>query len=172
MLSEKMQQALNDQLNAELASAYIYLSMSAYFQANDLAGMAHWMRVQWQEELMHVSKYYDYISDRHGRVHLSAIAEPPKEWNSPLDAFQHALEHERHITRLIGQLVDLSLEERDHSTNNFLQWFVAEQVEEEANVAAIVGQLKIIGDNTSGLFMVDREVAKRLSAAAPATPGA
>jgi ferritin len=163
MLSDKVQKALNDQLNAELYSSYLYLSMAAYFQANDLAGMASWMRIQAQEELMHVGKYYDYINDRHGRVLLGKVDAPPTEWSTPLEVFEEGLKHERFVTSLIGKLVDLAIEERDHSTHNFLQWFVAEQVEEEATAAEIVGQLRIIKDNAGGLYMLDRELGNRPS---------
>lgn len=161
MLSEKMQNALNEQLNAELYSSYLYYAMAAYFQANDLNGMANWMQVQATEELIHVGKYYNYIGDRGGRVILAKIDAPPSEWKNPLDAFQGALDHERHVTALINNLVNLAIEEKDHSTNNFLQWFVAEQVEEEATASDIVGRLKIIQDNPSGTYMLDRELASR-----------
>ncbi|MBW2732560.1 MAG: ferritin [Deltaproteobacteria bacterium] len=166
MLTESMQQALNDQLNAELYSSYLYLSMAAHFQSADLAGMAHWMELQAQEELLHVKKYYDYINDRHGRVLLGAVKGPKTEWDSPLQVFTEALEHEKLVTSLINGLVDLAGSQKDHSTHNFLQWFVAEQVEEEATVAGIVGQLKIIKDNPGALFMVDRELTKRVVAPA------
>lgn len=169
MLSEKVQKALNEQLNAELYSSYLYLSMAAYFQANDLSGMAKWMQIQAQEELMHVGKYYDYIGDRHGRVLLAAVDGPPTEWSSPLEVFEEGLKHERHVTALIGKLVDLAIEERDHSTHNFLQWFVAEQVEEEATAAEIVGQLRIIKDNAGGIYMLDRELGNRPSPVSIAT---
>ena len=172
MLSEKVQDALNKQLNAELYSSYLYLSMSAYFASTDMTGMAKWMQVQATEELLHVQKYYDYLNDRQGRVKLAAVEGPPIEWSSPLDVFKNALEHERHVTALIGKLVDTAMDERDHSTNNFLQWFVAEQVEEEANAAEIVGQLKVIGDNTSGLYMLDRELGSRPAAISVAAPAA
>ena len=161
MLGDKMQQALNDQLNAELYSSYLYLSMAAYFQTSDLSGMAHWMLAQAQEELIHVGKYYDYINDRHGRVLLAKVDAPPKEWSSALEVFEAGLKHERHVTSLIGKLVDLAVEQRDHSTNNFLQWFVSEQVEEEATAAEIVGQLRIIKDDPGALYMLDRELGKR-----------
>lgn len=172
MLSEKVQDALNKQLNAELYSSYLYLSMSAYFASTDMTGMAKWMQVQATEELLHVQKYYDYLNDRQGRVKLAAVDGPPIEWSSPLDVFNNALEHERLVTSLIGKLVDTAMDERDHSTTNFLQWFVAEQVEEEANAAEIVGQLRVIGDNTSGLYMLDRELGARPSAITVAAPAA
>lgn len=162
MLTDAMQKALNDQLNAELFSSYLYLSMASYFQATDLAGMAHWMEIQAQEELIHVKKYYDYINDRHGRVLLGAVKGPKTEWSSPLEVFAEALDHEKLVTSLINKIVDLAVTAKDHQTNNFLQWFVAEQVEEEATVSGIVGQLKIIKDNPGALYMIDRELAKRV----------
>lgn len=162
MLTESMQNALNAQLNAELYSSYLYFSMAAYFRANDLAGMAHWMEIQAQEELLHVKKYYDYINDRHGRVHLDAVKGPKTEWGSAFEVYTEALEHEKLVSGLINKLVDLSVQEKDHSTNNFLQWFVAEQVEEESHVAGIVGQLRITKDNPGALFMIDRELAQRI----------
>lgn len=117
-----------------------------------------------------MQKYYDYLNDRQGRVKLAAVDGPPTEWDSPLDVFKNALDHERLVTSLIGKLVDVAMDERDHSTTNFLQWFVAEQVEEEANAAQIVGQLKVIGDNASGLYMLDREPGARPVAITVAAP--
>ena len=172
MLDKSIESALNDQLNAELYSSYLYLSMAAYFQATDLVGMANWMEVQAQEELLHVGKYYRYIHDRSGRVMLTAVAGPETEWSSALEVFEKALEHEQHVTMKINALADLTHEKRDHGTSNFLQWFIGEQVEEEANVSAVMGQLKIIGTNSGGLYMLDRELAKRVvqpqGASAPA----
>lgn len=161
MLKETIQDALNKHIVEEAYSAYLYLSMSAYFEDQDLPGMASWMRVQAQEELVHVGKFYAYINDRDGRVRLGAIAGPPVEWKSALEVFQQGYEHECKISRLINNLVDLARKESDHSTENFLQWFVTEQVEEEATAKAIVGQLKRIGDSGNGLYMLDRELAAR-----------
>lgn len=168
MLDEKMQAALNDQLNAELYSSYLYLSMSAYFESKNLVGCANWMRVQAQEEAVHSMKYYDFIKDRGGRVLLQPIAGPATEWSSPLAAFEESYQHEVHVTSLINKLVDLSLELSDHATNAFLQWFVSEQVEEEASVDEVVQQLKLIGAEGYGLFMIDRELATRTFVAPPA----
>ncbi len=161
MLSEKMQAAMNKQINAELHSAYIYLSMSAYFENQNLSGFAHWMRMQWGEELIHAQKFFDFIHERRGRVLLEPIGAVPTEWASPLAVFENAFEHERKISKMIDDLVNLALKEKDHAANSFLQWFVDEQVEEEASADAIVQQLKLIGDSGQGMFMLDREMAGR-----------
>lgn len=172
MLSQEMQKALNDQVNAELHSAYIYLSMAAYFESVDLPGFATWMKVQVQEELFHADKFYNFIVERDGRALMQPIEGVPSEWDSPLAAFQAALEHERYITGRINDLVTLALKTGDHATHNFLQWFVNEQVEEEANAKGVVQQLKLIGKDGAGLFMVDRELGQRVfvlpTAATPA----
>jgi ferritin len=162
MLKEKMEQALNKQVNAELYSSYLYLSMAAYFESINLKGFANWMRIQAQEENAHGMKLYDFINERGGRVRLEAIDEPPREWESPLDVFEAVYKHECHVTSLIDDLVDLALELSDHATNTFLQWFVAEQVEEEASADEIVQQLKLIGNDGHGLFMMDREAGTRV----------
>ena len=159
MLSERMQEALNKQVNWELYSAYLYLSMSSYLESKGLAGAAHYMKAQAQEEMIHAMKIFDFINERGGRALLSSIEGPPTEWDSPLAVFEHAYEHEQHVTSLINGLMDLALEERDHATQIFLQWFVSEQVEEEASASAVVEQLKLAGDK--GLFLVDKELGQR-----------
>ena len=161
MLTEKMQTALNGQLNAELYSSYLYLSMNAYFKSVNLDGFANWMYYQAQEELEHSLKFYDFIIRRGGKVQLQQIAAPSTEWNSPLAVFEATLEHEQKVTGLINDLVDVAHEERDHATNIFLQWFVSEQVEEEESVGGVLEQLKLLGDAKGGLFMIDRELSKR-----------
>ena len=168
MLSEKMQAALNGQLNAELYSSYLYLSMNAYFKSINLDGFANWMHFQAQEELMHAMKFYDFINQRGGKVTLQQIEAPPSGWDSPLSVFQATLEHEQKVTGLIHGLVDLALAEHDHATNIFLQWFVSEQVEEEESVGGVLEQLKLMGEAKGGLFMIDRELAKRSPAGQPA----
>ena len=168
MIKQSMQDALNEHINAELYSSYLYLAMSAYLEDKDLAGMGSWMRIQAQEELLHVDRFFHYINDRDGRVVLKPVAGPPAEWPSPLDAFKAAYEHECKVTRLIGNLVEMAKKEGDHSTDNFLQWFVSEQVEEEATVKGIVGQLNLIGDNGYGLYAVDQELASRVLNIPPA----
>jgi ferritin len=162
MVSERMQQALNKQMIAEFYSAYLYLSMSAYFKSINLAGFANWMRVQAQEELAHGMKFYDYIGESGGRVLLGPIEGPPTTWKSPLDVFEHTYKHEQKVTALINDLVNLAIEEKDHATNNFLQWFVSEQVEEESSADDVRKKLKLVGDAGGGIFMIDRELAQRV----------
>jgi ferritin len=165
MLNPKIQDALNSQINAELYSSYLYLSMSAYFDSQNLAGMANWMRIQAQEELTHAMKFFDFVNERDGRVLLTQVESPKTEWTSPLDVFEDALAHERKVTGLINNLVDLSLGEKDHASNTFLQWFVTEQVEEEAAARTIVDKLKLIGDNPMPLYMLDGELGQRTAPA-------
>jgi ferritin len=162
MLKENVLKALNSQLNAELYSAYLYLSMEAYFESIDLSGCANWMRAQSQEELMHAMKLYDYIVQRGERVTLSTIEGPQVEWDSPLAVFEHVYAHEQKVTGLINDLVDLSVSESDHATSNFLQWFVAEQVEEEESSSGVLQRIKLAGDSKSGLFMLDSELGQRV----------
>lgn len=168
MFSEKMQKALNEQINAEYYSSYLYLSMSAYFQSISLCGFANWMRVQAQEELMHGMKFYDFINERGGRVTLAQIDGPETIWDSPIAAFENVLKHEQEVTRLINNLVNLANEEKDHATNIFLQWFVTEQVEEESTAADVLHKLNLTHGEGSGLFMMDREMAQRVFV--PPTP--
>lgn len=169
MISEKMQDALNDQVAAEFYSAYLYLSMSAYLESNDLPGFANWMRVQYQEEVTHAEKIFDHVIERDGQAIVKAWEAPPAEWKSALDAFEAAYEHEQKVTGLINGLVDLAVSEKDYATQIFLQWFVNEQVEEEASAKAIVQQLKLLGDSKGGLFQIDREFGRRVFAP-PADP--
>ena len=161
MLSERMMKSLNKQLNAELYSAYLYLSMAAYFESKNLKGFANWMRVQAQEELMHAMKFFDYINERGGRVYLEAIEKPPTEWKSPLDVFEATYEHEMKVTSMINDLVNMAMEEKDHATYNMLQWFVAEQVEEEASADEVRQQLRMIKEDGRGIMMLDRELKQR-----------
>lgn len=162
MISEKIQEAFNKQINAELYSSYLYLSMSAYFETISLGGFANWMRCQAQEELLHAMKFFTFVSERGGKVLLTPIDGPPTRWDSPLHAFQDAYSHEQKVTALINGLVDVALQERDHASAAFLQWFVTEQVEEEASADKVVQQLKLAGDAGGGLFMIDRELATRV----------
>jgi ferritin len=161
MLSDRMEKALNGQVNAELYSSYLYLSMNAYFKSVNLDGFANWMYAQAQEELMHAMKIYDFINQRGGRTLLAAIEAPPDQWDSPLAVFEDTLKHEKKVTGLINSLVDIAMEERDHATQIFLQWFVTEQIEEEESVGNVLEQLKLLGDAKQGLFMMDRELATR-----------
>jgi ferritin len=137
--------------------------MSAYFQSINLAGMAHWMRVQAREELAHAMKFYDHVIERGGRVSLQVVDAPAAQWDSPLAAFEDAYRHEQKVTGLINQLVDDAVQSKDHATNAFLQWFVTEQVEEEASVDAIVQKLKLVGGAPGGLFMIDHHLGERAS---------
>jgi ferritin len=165
-MNAKIENAFNGQLNAELFSSYLYLSMAAYFEDQNLKGIAHWMRMQAEEENMHGMKFFDFINERGGRVTLAKISEPKTEWSSPLDAFNETCNHEAKVTGLIHDLVDLSLKESDHAANAFLQWFVTEQVEEESAAQEIRDKLKMIGDNPVALFMVDQELGQRAAPAA------
>jgi len=168
MIGKKMEAALNGQVNAELYSAYLYLSMESYFKSLDLNGFANWMRVQTQEEIVHAMKIYDFINERNGRAVLKAIEGPPTKWDSPRAVFEAAYAHEQKVTGLINGLVDLAIKEKDHATNTFLQWFVNEQVEEESSADQIVQQLKMMEDAPGGLFMLDRELAQRVFTPPPA----
>jgi ferritin len=161
MISKKMEKALNEQINAEAFSAYLYLAMAAYFEAENLPGMANWMRIQTQEETVHALKFFHFVNERRGRVVLKAIDQPAKEWKSPLAAFEAAFEHEQMITERINDLVNLAVQEKDHATNAFLQWFVNEQVEEETSVDRIIQILKMAEKAPGAMFMVDRELGQR-----------
>lgn len=163
MLSKKMEKALNDQVNAELFSAYLYCSMAAYFEAINLRGCAQWMRVQTQEEMGHAAKFFDFIIERGSRVVLQALDKPQTQWKLPSAAFEAALKHEQYITGRINNLVNLAIQEKDHATNSFLKWFVDEQVEEEASVTEIVEKLKMVKNAPGGMFMIDRELGQRKS---------
>ncbi len=161
MLNLKIQDAFNEQINAELYSSYLYLSMSAYFDSQTLPGMANWMRIQAQEELTHAMKFVDFVNERDGRVLLKGIEGPKIEWASPLDVFEETLAHERKVTGLINELVNLSLDERDHASTSFLQWFVTEQVEEESNAKTLVDRLKLAGNHPVALYMLDGQLSLR-----------
>lgn len=161
MLSERTQKALNEQVNAELWSAYLYLSISAYFESENLGGFANWMRIQADEEVEHAMRIFDYVNDRGGRVKLHPIDDVPSSWNSPLEAFRETFEHEKKVTGLINDLVDLAEEEEDRATYSMLQWFIDEQVEEEDSVEEIVEKLQLVGDNPNGLLSLDRELGQR-----------
>ena len=167
MLNPKIQDAFNKQINAEVFSSYLYLSMSTYFDSQNLKGMANWMLIQAQEELQHAMKFLDFINERGGRVLLTQVEGPKTEWNSPLDVFEDAYGHECKVTGMINDLVDLSLSEKDHAANVFLQWFVTEQVEEEASAQEIADQLKLAGDQGGVLFMLDRELGTRTLGPSP-----
>jgi len=161
MLSKKIENAINKQINAELWSAYLYLSMSAYFESTNLGGFANWMRAQAQEEVGHAMKFYNYVIERRGRVTVAAIAAPQVNWKSPLNAFEDAFKHEQKVTGMINDIATMAATEKDYATADRLQWFIDEQVEEELSTDTIVQKLKMIGNNTGGMFMLDRELSQR-----------
>lgn len=161
MISQEMQDAMNEQLNFELFSSYLYMSMSAYMQNQNLPGAANWMKSQALEELIHVDQIFSHINERQGRVLLTAIEGPKTDWDSPLAAFEQSYAHEQLVTSRINKLVALAQKENDYASHNFLQWFVSEQVEEESTVDDIVNKMRMVGDQGYGLFMIDRELAAR-----------
>ena len=161
MLADAIKKSLNTQVNAELYSAYLYLSMASYFEALNLKGFANWMTVQAQEEVSHAMKFYHYLNERGARVTMMAIDAPPTEWNSPLNVFERTYEHEQKVTSMINDLVDQAAALKDHATSQMLQWFVAEQVEEESSADEIVQKLKLIEHSKGGLFMLDNELGQR-----------
>lgn len=162
MISEKLQQAINEQINAEIYSAYLYLSMRAYFDANDLPGFAQWMYVQALEEFTHTEKLYKYLNERGGVATMKAIEKPETSWTNALGVAEAVLAHEQHVTGLVNNLVNIAIEEKDHATTNFLQWFVEEQVEEEASVGEVVRKVKMLQDAPGGMFMLDKEMSARV----------
>ena len=161
MLSEKVLTAINEQINHELFSAYLYLSMSAYFEASSLPGFAKWTRMQAQEETEHALKFFDYIADRGGRIELQAIDKPQKEWGSALEAFKAVLEHEQKVASLINKLYATAVVEKDYATEVLLHWFISEQVEEEKNATAIVDQLQMMEEHKAAIINIDHHVGKR-----------
>lgn len=161
MINKKLEAAINDQINFELYSAYIYLAMSAWCKDQNYNGFAHWMEVQAREESFHAMKLFNFIFDRGGKVNLTAIKQPEGSWKSPLDVFKHSHEHEQIVTSRFSDLTDLAMKEHDHVTTVLLQWFINEQIEEEATVRNIVDQLKMMGDSRDSIFMLDRELNTR-----------
>ena len=166
MLTEAVQNALNDQIQKELYSSYIYLSMAAYFETENLPGAANWMRIQHQEELAHAMKFFDYINDRAGRVQLQALGQPPLTFASPLAVFEEALAHERKVSKSIHDLYALAVTESDYPTQSMLQWFITEQVEEEKTAGDVVARIKMIQDSPAAMYMLDQEFAARTLGAA------
>ena len=161
-MNKKMEKALNEQINYEMYSAYLYLSMAGYFESIGLSGFAKWMHGQFQEEQFHAFKIFNFIVERGGRVKLSTVEAPPSDWDSPLVVFEDVCAHENKVTGYINALVDMAIEEKDHAANNLLQWFVGEQVEEEATVGEIHDKLKLIGSEGGGLFMMDKDLSARV----------
>lgn len=162
MINKRMSDALNAQIKEEMFSAYLYLSMSAFFEAENLKGFANWMRVQAQEEQFHAMKIFDYLNERGAEVELLQIDKPKNKWESVLEVFEETLAHEEFITSRINNLVDIAIEERDHATKGFLQWYVDEQVEEEATANEYLDQLRFIGDNKHALMLLEREMRSRV----------
>jgi ferritin len=161
MLSKPLQEAINEQINHEFYSAYLYLSMSAHFQTQNLPGFASWTHVQYQEETGHAIKFFNYLHDRGSSVVLKAIEQPPVKFKTPLDVFKQILEHELKVTGLIHKLYELALKEKDYPTQALLQWFITEQVEEEKNVADVINLLEMIGNSPVSLIMADRQLGAR-----------
>lgn len=161
MLNKKIEDALNAQINAEFWSGYMYLAMSAHFAADGKSGFANWFKVQYQEELEHALKLFNYINSRSGVVKLKPIDKVPQSWESPLAAFEAALAHEKKVTNMIDDLVTLAQKEKDYATASFLQWFVDEQVEEEETAQEYVDSLRLIKDNGFGIFTLDKELKSR-----------
>jgi len=170
MIDDKVCAALNAQLRSELYSGYLYAAMYSYFESRNLKGFANWMGIQVQEELAHAQKLIEYILERGGQPEFRSIDAPPSEWESPLDVYEAAYEHERVVTQSINDLVDVAMAARDHATATMLQWYVTEQVEEEATFDQIVQQLGLASDNGAALLMIDRELAGRVYTPPGAVP--
>ena len=162
MINKKLEDQINYQINREIYSEYLYLSMAAYLEDKGLAGMAHFMIVQAQEEHFHVMKFFNYLNERGGRVVLDAIEQPPIEFDSPLAVFEEGLAHEKIVTDLINKLMDRAIEVNDHAAKSFLNWYVDEQVEEEASFQTIIDQLSLVGGKGHGLLMLDKELSARV----------
>ena len=163
MISQRIQDVMNEQIKHETFSAYLYFSMAAYFHAKSLDGMAQWMKAQAQEEFGHALRFFNHINDRGGRIELQALEKPQTQWESPLAAFKAALHHEEFITAKINDLAKHADEENDRAAGIMLQWFVTEQVEEEATVSSVIDMLELIGDSGHGLLMADRELGTRVA---------
>ena len=161
MLKTSIEEALNAQINAEIFSSYLYLSMSSWFDNQGLPGFKSWMETQAQEEMTHATKLISFLQERGGSLVLEAIEKPQASWSDVLDVFKATLRHEQYVTSRVNDLVDLAIAERDHATNNFLQWFVSEQVEEEANVGEILDQIRLMEGSGHGMYMMDKELGSR-----------
>lgn len=168
MLPKKVEAAFNKQICNELQGAYLYLALSAQCEAQSLPGCAAWLRSQWEEEIAHAMKFYDFIVDRDGTVDLKPLEAPGASPATPLAIFERALENERNVTATINELYELVQKERDYASVPLLDWFVTEQVEEEATVSQIVDDLRRVGDQGEGLFLLDKELGRRRSTATPA----
>jgi ferritin len=162
MINKRMQDAINEQIKFEIYSANLYLSMSAYIEGKNLKGIAHWLRVQYEEETFHALKLYDYLKNREGQVIIQSIDAPPSEFGTPLETFEKVLEHEQHVTAAINKLYKIAIEENDFAAQIFLQWFVNEQMEEEASASEVIGKMKLIGDRGVDLLYLDTELSARV----------
>lgn len=162
MINEKVGKILNEQVNKELYSAYLYLSMSSYFSDIGLLGFANWMRVQFQEEQAHAMFIYDFLINRGEKVVLTAIDGPPNTWSGPLNVMEEVLKHEMYVTSLINNIISVAEEAKDRATMSYMNWFVDEQVEEEANAQDIIAKLKLIGDDKSALYLLDKDLSARM----------
>ena len=162
MINQTIVDAVNSQIAKEMYSSNLYLSMAAYFYSINLNGFANWMKVQAQEETFHAMKFFDYVVSRGGEVKIAQIAEPQAKWSSVIDVFKATLEHEKAVTASINNLADLSLKENDHATSIMLQWFITEQIEEEASVEDTLRRLEMMGDFKGGLIMIDNELKSRV----------
>jgi ferritin len=167
MFTQRLKEAINQQINAEYYSAYLYLSMSAYLESLDLPGMAHWMRMQYEEEVIHTLKFFDFINDRGARVYLTAIEAPPTDFGSVVEVFEEVLKHEQHVTHLIHNLYALAIEENDYPTQSLLKWYIDEQVEEEKTASDVLAKIRMMKDYPPGLLMIDQELATRPQPLAP-----
>ncbi|MFC2091994.1 ferritin [Elusimicrobiota bacterium] len=161
VINEKILDSINKQINAELYSAYIYLSMSAYFDSINLVGFAGWMKAQAKEEVSHAMKFYDYMVKQGARILMDTIEKPQAEWSSPLDVFEYTYNHEQKVTGLINSMVELASSQQDTETVKFLNWYVDEQVEEEESASKIVAKIKAAGDDREALMLLDRELGQR-----------
>lgn len=161
VIREKVAKAINKQINAELYSSYLYLAMAAHFESINWKGFGHWLKVQSKEEYGHAMKLYEYVIERGGKIALTEIATPKSEWKTPLAAFEEVYAHELKITSLINDLAKMARDEHDYATENLLQWFVNEQVEEEANAVNIVENLKLTNNAAAGLFIIDQQLGAR-----------
>ncbi len=161
MLSDKMLKKLNDQINKETYSAYLYLAMQSYAISIGLEGVANWFKMQVREELEHAGKIYDYVNQQGAKVELEAIDRPPQDFSSAKELFERTLEHEKKVTSLIDECMHVAKKENDSATEIFLQWFVTEQVEEEDNASSILQKFELAGKDSSGIFMIDNELGKR-----------
>ena len=168
MITKRMEEALNGQINKELYSAYLYLAMSAYCNKLGMPGAEHWFRMQYDEEVVHMTKMFDYVMQHGGEAYLMQVDEPPREFGSIIEVFESSLEHEQFITRAINDLLDVAVEEKDHASQVFLQWYITEQVEEESNVRDIVDRLKLAGDSGGALMMIDDKLSQRTPPTPPA----